>query len=198
MNYNVVEIFKSIQGEGIHTGKLANFIRLAGCNLNCKWCDTDHEVKKTMRSIDIIQQLDFNCALTVITGGEPTLYDLSYLLNAIKEYVGLNKSKMFIALETNGTSATSEIEGLDWVTVSPKPLNDWQIHKECIPFELKYVVDDELDYTNIQVDKVPLGNCFLQINAKDPANSLQKALEFIERDSRLRLGLQAHTYLNLE
>lgn len=77
MKYKVVEIFKSLQGEGFNTGKEVVFIRLSGCNLKCSFCDTNHE-KFTELSIDEIikKVLEFRVNSLIITGGEPMIHNL--------------------------------------------------------------------------------------------------------------------------
>jgi len=84
----VVEIFDSIQGEGITVGRPSTFVRLAGCNLRCKWCDTkyawDQEAGEEMTTDQILAQLVKQPNI-VITGGEPLLQDLLELLRRIKQ-----------------------------------------------------------------------------------------------------------------
>ncbi len=72
----LVEIFKSIQGEGKNQGKPAVFIRLAGCNLNCSWCDTphSHEEGQEFDNDEIVRRVEESgCKEICITGGEPLL-----------------------------------------------------------------------------------------------------------------------------
>lgn len=76
----ITEQFLSIQGEGRSTGRLAYFIRFGGCNLWCKWCDSMHSVdpeqmRGKLTSIRY-DEVPGNCKLVVLTGGEPTLFDL--------------------------------------------------------------------------------------------------------------------------
>jgi len=128
--YPVVEIFHSIQGEGVHVGIPATFIRLAGCNLRCEWCDTkiswDDSNANTTSASDIEAAIQQNTV--IITGGEPCLHDLNPLLMKIKEDATLGR-KVFI--ETNGTYPINKKDGVDWVTCSPKPKNNYMM--ECVP-----------------------------------------------------------------
>ena len=57
MNYRLRSIFSSIQGEGRHTGRPATFIRFAGCNLNCPWCDTRKHTKEMLTLVEIMAQV---------------------------------------------------------------------------------------------------------------------------------------------
>ena len=81
MSYRVVEIFDSIDGEGIRTGALASFIRLAGCNLRCTYCDTLYALYgeqepcmyEEMEADEILRRMNRNYMRVTLTGGEPLL-----------------------------------------------------------------------------------------------------------------------------
>lgn len=97
----VNEIFDSIDGEGLRTGELTTFIRFSGCNIRCKYCDTEYALKgtdgKEMMSADIIKRIkEIGNKNITITGGEPLLQP--YLLDLLRELP--NHS---INIETNGT-----------------------------------------------------------------------------------------------
>lgn len=112
----VNEIFYSIQGEGQHIGTPVVFIRLAGCNLKCPWCDTNTDKYEQMTDSQIYQKAgSFKCDKVVITGGEPTVQNLAPLVVMLRD-------KMYdVHLETNGTLPL-EVE-FDWISVSPKTLS---------------------------------------------------------------------------
>jgi 7-carboxy-7-deazaguanine synthase len=98
----VLEIFYSIQGEGKNQGRPALFIRLAGCNLHCRWCDTNsvHEPGEELSIEDIIRKIgNFSCKEICITGGEPLL-QAEELVELLKTLSSLGYS---IEIETNGT-----------------------------------------------------------------------------------------------
>lgn len=118
----VSEIFFSIQGEGINIGKSCIFIRLAGCNFRCSWCDTKYAYEgKEMTFGEIIQEIEkYPCYHIVWTGGEPTLqidgiYEVIRLLNTFNG----NYSH---EIETNGTKIF-DTNYFDVVTISPKVVN---------------------------------------------------------------------------
>ncbi|MCM8762161.1 MAG: 7-carboxy-7-deazaguanine synthase QueE [Candidatus Omnitrophica bacterium] len=115
MIYNVCEVFYSLQGEGLLQGLPMIFIRLAGCNLMCEFCDTkyarDKGEKKDLREI-IKETEKYPAKWVCITGGEPFLQKLSPLLDALK------KREYNVSVETNGT-IWQDIKP-DWLTVSPK------------------------------------------------------------------------------
>lgn len=116
----VAEIFKSRQGEGANCGREAVFLRFAGCNLSCPWCDTDWKNGEELSANEIIRRLEKTAGETrflVVTGGEPLLQDNLSLLLATLKRLGWE-----IALETNGLiGLTPELKAaLDYVSVSPK------------------------------------------------------------------------------
>lgn len=114
MEYPIVEIFHSVQGEGYHAGKPHVFVRFGGCNLRCSWCDTDFDTHVPMALDTIVEEvLAYRCNRVVFTGGEPMLQNLAPLAEALRSE-GLN-----LSIETNGTIAIPD--GLiDWICVSPK------------------------------------------------------------------------------
>lgn len=98
---NVVEIFHSIEGEGIRTGMPVTFIRLAGCNLRCSYCDTcyaQNETDGNLMSIDdIVSKVRFKAV--TITGGEPLLHEDCVIALINK----LNETGYYVNIETNGS-----------------------------------------------------------------------------------------------
>lgn len=113
MRYRINEIFNSIQGEGAHAGRNATFVRFSGCNLNCSFCDTSHQQGAWMEASRILELCErFATRFVVLTGGEPTIWDLTPLLDKLHE------NGFFVAMETNGTRSVPS--AVDWVTCSPK------------------------------------------------------------------------------
>lgn len=104
----VVEMFSSIDGEGLFSGMLATFIRLAGCNLRCKYCDTCYALKMedgSDASIDeILRYVEIagNKHIT-ITGGEPLIHD--QVIELIKR---LCDRGYLVNIETNGSIPIDE------------------------------------------------------------------------------------------
>jgi len=114
----VVEIYDSVQGEGIQIGIPMTFVRLAGCNLKCIWCDTPQGfVEGTIMEEKAILEL---CKSTwvCLTGGEPLLQNVKPLVKMLQE------NGHFVAVETNGTIGpqyiVEEWYDFDFWTISPK------------------------------------------------------------------------------
>ena len=98
----ISEIFRSIQGEGLSQGLITTFVRLAGCNLSCSWCDTAYarEGGKEVPLGDVFQAVEFSsCNRVCITGGEPLLQggELGALVQKLDE------AGYRVEIETNGT-----------------------------------------------------------------------------------------------
>ena len=114
--YSLVEIFRSFQGEGRNTGRQVVFVRFAGCNLACPWCDTDKSLRFKLGLNELVDEIkSFGVKSAILTGGEPTM------VQRIEELVAALKAEGFwIAVETNGTAAPGWLQFVDYVAVSPK------------------------------------------------------------------------------
>ena len=105
--YRLVEVFESLQGEGRNSGRPCVFIRFAGCNLDCPWCDTLDELVAEAKS--------FRARSVVLTGGEPAVQEgMPELVAALK------REGFWIAVETNGTKSQDWFAFVDYVACSPK------------------------------------------------------------------------------
>lgn len=114
--YDLVEIFESLQGEGRNAGRPCVFVRFAGCNLSCPWCDTD-VAKRFSASLDelIAEVGQYRPKSVVLTGGEPTL------AKGMPELVAALKDRGYwIAVETNGTNYAEWLQFVDYIACSPK------------------------------------------------------------------------------
>lgn len=208
--YPVMEIFDSIQGEGSMIGMPVTFVRLAGCNLRCPWCDTKDswvvgttctDKYKYLTVAEIVAQC--NKSLVVITGGEPTLRDLEPLTEA------LHAKNILVCIETNGTNPTPDV--IDWVVASPKPPM-YALHEGCQFNELKFVVDDNFDPEKHvpEVMKSTCGQVWLQpCDYGKPTDTNQDALEKTKASVQrcvalalehnyLRVGIQLHKILEVK
>jgi 7-carboxy-7-deazaguanine synthase len=154
MSLRVYEIFRSIQGETTRAGFPSLFIRLAGCNLDCSWCDTAYARTGGMPMTigDILEKAAgagfFNHV--TVTGGEPLCQDQTPALLAALAGKGYS-----IQVETNGSLPVSSIPGGVRKIVDVKPPSSGEagsFHMENLHIlapgdELKFVVADTGDYT---------------------------------------------------
>jgi len=166
MNYKVCEIFTSIQGEGLVIGQLSNFVRLAGCNLRCVYCDTKYSWNEydVVTEQEIVGSLDKRVPLVTITGGEPLLQDIEPLIDALREMY-------YIVVETNGTIFPKfKLRKVDVWAVSPKLSNSGKQSELNFPVEranyFKFVVKDGADLSELltycEVHKIPLCKVIVQ------------------------------------
>ena len=116
MRYRLVEIFESLQGEGRNTGRPCVFVRFAGCNLACPWCDTDVRERFSMTLDELLAEIaSYKAKTVVLTGGEPTL------IEGVPELIAaLKAAGYFIAVETNATVDADWLQFVDYVACSPK------------------------------------------------------------------------------
>ena len=114
--YELVEIFESLQGEGRNTGRPCVFVRFAGCNLKCPWCDTDVRKRFEVSLDELLAELgQYKAKSVILTGGEPTIQrDMPELVAALKQ------AGYWIGVETNGTVAADWLGFVDYVACSPK------------------------------------------------------------------------------
>ena len=196
--YRVNSIFYSLQGEGRNTGRAAVFVRFAGCNLRCPFCDTEFDTFTEMSAEDILDAIcDYPSRFIVLTGGEPTL-------QVDESFVDLlHRHGYEVAMESNGTRPAPR--NLDWLTVSPKTKGEWQeVSGERLPDELKMVVDE---YTDPEAFLSPLTSqpspfLFLQPcdtgDAERNAVIMRRCVAYIKSHPQWRLSLQTHKLIGIE
>lgn len=196
VEYPIVEHFYTIQGEGIHTGKAAYFIRTAGCDVGCWWCDVKESWAKdahpTIKVKDIVHHVRESSAnMVVITGGEPLLHDLEPLTISLKQ-LGVN-----IHLETSGSSPLTGV--FDWITLSPKrfkkPLDDIFLKVQ----ELKVVVvtKKDLKWAEDNADKCSDNVSLLLQPEWDSPKSFPMIVDYVKEHPRWGISLQTHKFLNV-
>ena len=114
--YDLVEIFESLQGEGRNMGRPCVFIRFAGCNLKCPWCDTEVARRFAASTREILDELkQYKAKSVILTGGEPTIQaEMPELVAALKG------AGLWIGVETNGLRAPAWLDAVDYVACSPK------------------------------------------------------------------------------
>lgn len=193
----IMEQFVTLQGEGFHTGKSAVFIRLAGCDVGCSWCDVkeswDENAHPLISVNDIVASvLKYPTDFVVITGGEPTLHDLSTLTKELKSH------KKYIAIETAGTNPPPE--NIDWVCFSPKKFKKPVTEIYDKVNELKVVVNNKADlrWANNHKEKVNKNAMlYLQPEWSKSDEVLPIVLSFLQENPEWRLSLQTHKFLNI-
>ncbi len=193
----VMETFYSIQGEGQYQGHAAFFLRLAGCDVGCVWCDVKESWavnKNQYRTIDdIISEIKQSQAkMVVVTGGEPLMYDCSLLTQKLHE------NGYRVHIETSGAYPLSG--EWDWICVSPKkfkkPLQE--VVKKAN--ELKVVIYNKSDFKwAFEHAKMTNKECilFLQAEWSKEKEMLKLITPFIQQNPQWKLSLQIHKYLGV-
>jgi 7-carboxy-7-deazaguanine synthase len=209
MAYAVKEIFYTLQGEGVHTGRAAVFCRFAGCNLwngqerdrataVCQFCDTDFvgtdgdgggkfaTADELARAVaEKWPASDAGKRFVVCTGGEPLLQLDTVLIDA------LHRQNFVIAIETNGTVAVPE--GVDWVCVSPKANAPLVVTRGD---ELKVVYPQATDPA--VYERLEFANWFIQpMDGPAQAEAVRAAIRYCAEHPKWRLSLQTHKLVGI-
>ena len=195
--YPIMEHFFTIQGEGTYSGRAAYFIRIAGCDVGCVWCDVkeswDKDQHTTMTIKEIIEKVtESKTDFVVITGGEPAMYDLRPLVDQLKS-LGIT-----IAIETSGCYP---LQGdVDWYCFSPKkfkaPCDEAYVRAN----ELKVIINhpSDLEWANKHAEKV-LDSChlFLQPEWSKTEKLLPLIISYVKGNLKWKISLQTHKYMNI-
>lgn len=187
------DIFYSLQGEGHNTGRAAVFVRFAGCNLRCSFCDTEFDTYREMNDEEILEAISqYPARFVVLTGGEPTLQ----VDEAFVEL--LHQHGYEVAMESNGTRPAPQ--NLDWLTVSPKEVKGKRedVRGKRLADELKVVFDETtapesylFPFTSSLFPLLYLQPCDTGDAARNEA-IVARCVEYIKEHPWWRLSLQTH------
>jgi organic radical activating enzyme len=192
-----MEMFYSLQGEGFHQGRAAFFIRLAGCDVGCVWCDVKESWDATKHPVLSIEEIVAAAKaqpgrLAIVTGGEPLLYNLDALTTALKE----------AGFETNiETSGSSPMSGKwDWVCLSPKKFKAPIAENIAIAAELKVVIFNKHDFEWAETyakQVSPSCKLYLQPEWDKSTQITPLVIEYIKANPRWELSAQLHKYIQV-
>ena len=196
MKIRVNETFVSLQGEGHFTGTPAFFLRLSGCNLQCPFCDTQHQTYKDMSEEEIVREATGHAPRhIVITGGEPALQLTQTLVDK------LHAAGFFIQVETNGSLPLPK--GIDRVTCSPKG----EPVLESVD-ELKVLYEGEGTTPELFLKSLPQRGrrrgLFLYLQPLDTGDEmrnriiLRDTIDYILQHPKWSLSLQTHKLLGIK
>jgi organic radical activating enzyme len=208
----VVETFHSLQGEGVHAGRSAFFIRLAGCSVGCSWCDTKHSWPAAAHphrhfqdlAVDASAAAAAGAAFVVITGGEPLHHNLDPLCAALRREAGNGSSPLPLHLETSGVDPLSG--RFEWITLSPKRHRPATAELLAACHELKVVIHESADLAFAEamaaaaVAARPVDGAIPQLllqPAWGSAAGQELAIQQVRRNPAWRLSLQSHKWLGL-
>jgi len=196
--YNIVEIFHSVQGEGAKSGIPHVFVRFGKCNLACEWCDTDFNTYEKMTVATIVERvLAFKCKNVIYTGGEPLLNDLWPLSRELK------KHDIHLSCESNGTIKVPE-GLLDWICISPKDQEYPNVSiKQRIGDELKcvYLGQDLKMYDDLKqgFDYLFLQPCYIETESVEwNGKNFSMTESVVKENPEWRLSLQTHKWMQID
>ncbi len=193
----VMEAFYTIQGEGFYQGSAAYFIRLAGCDVGCPWCDVKESWETDGYPVLSVAELvekaaAFPAKIVVITGGEPMKYDLGPLTKA------LQAAGKRTHVETSGAH---ELSGVwDWVCFSPKKMKVPLPSVINAADELKVVVFNKSDYRwAAQFKQVVPDSCrlYLQPEWSKADTITAEIIEYVKDNPQWEISLQMHKFMNI-
>ena len=192
-----MESFYTIQGEGHYQGRAAYFIRLAGCDVGCHWCDVKESWDASQHPMQTVEHMvaeaaGFTGRIAVITGGEPLMHDLTNLTAQLKKEGFRNH------IETSGAHPLSG--QWDWICLSPKkfkaPLPS--VIEACD--ELKIIVfhPSDIEWAKTFIPKVKKEcKLFLQPEWSRQEEMLPQIISFVKENPEWEISLQIHKFMNI-
>lgn len=210
INYKVVEIFESINGEGKKAGQLALFIRFQKCNLNCSYCDTkwanSDDSPYTLMNLEELYKkvVESGVKNVTITGGEPLLQEnIEIFLKKLAENPEIN-----VEIETNGSinlKRFGEIKNAPSFTMDYKlPKSNMEKFMDLENFKylkekdtVKFVVSniDDLERAREIIEKYSLGEkCAVYISPVFGKIELSSMVDFMKKYKMngVNMQLQIH------
>lgn len=193
----VMEHFHTIQGEGKNTGRPAYFIRLAGCDVGCVWCDVKESWtadEEQFLKIDLLvhKVTSSGANFCVITGGEPCMYDLSYLTKK------LQANNVEIAIETSGCYALSG--DVDWYCFSPKKFKVPLQEAYSKANELKIIISHTSDFAWAEEHAQKVAHycgLYLQPEWSKQERFLPEIIAYVKNHPEWKISLQTHKIMNI-
>jgi 7-carboxy-7-deazaguanine synthase len=193
----VMEHFYTIQGEGANTGKAAYFIRLAGCDVGCVWCDVKESWKaEDHQELTIDKLLEFAkqqpSRLAVITGGEPFIYNLNELTALLK------KNEFKLCVETSGAYPVSGV--WDWICVSPKKFKFPLPETLKSANELKVIIYNKSDFKWAEQNAALTDSkCLLMLQPEYSRfeTMMPMIVDYVKNHPKWQISLQTHKIINV-
>lgn len=193
----LMEEFYTIQGEGFHTGKPAYFIRVGGCDVGCHWCDVKESWDANLHPLTKADQIVANALqhparAVVVTGGEPSAFQMDYLTKKLKE----NGVQTFI--ETSGSYPLTG--NWDWICLSPKKTLPPKAENYSKAHELKVIIYNKDDFRWAE-EQAALVNedcmLFLQPEWSKSNEMMPLIVEYVMANPRWNVSLQTHKYMHI-
>jgi len=193
----LMESFYTVQGEGGFTGVPAYFIRLAGCDVGCHWCDVKESwdaSKHPTQSLAAMtaSALESGAGIVVVTGGEPAMYQLDALTQ------NLQNAGLRTHIETSGAHPLTGF--WHWVCFSPKKFKQpvEEVYEKA--HELKVVIYHKKDFEWAEMHAAKVNdNCqlFLQPEWSKRDSVMPLIVDYVKRHPQWRISLQTHKYMDI-
>ena len=193
----IMEEFYTIQGEGDKAGKPAYFIRIGGCDVGCHWCDVkeswDASIHPLVEVDSILDKLkDIPSKDVVITGGEPTIYNLDYLCNF------LHRNHYQTYLETSGAHPFSG--RWNWICLSPKKNIPPKPEVYSLAHELKIIIHNKNDFMWAEEHaELVNSDCklFLQPEWSKLDQMMPLIVDYVMKNPKWKISLQTHKFIDI-
>lgn len=192
-----MEAFYTLQGEGFHQGRAAYFIRLAGCDVGCVWCDVKEswnaELHPRIPVADIVGNASLvPCRTAVVTGGEPLMHNLDLLTE------NLHSAGFATHIETSGAYPLSG--KWDWICLSPKKFKPPLPPLLPAAHELKVVIYHPSDFRWAEqhaAEVAPGCKLYLQPEWDRSSKITPLIVDYIKENPQWELSLQLHKYIHV-
>ena len=193
----VMEHFYTIQGEGVHSGVPCYFVRLAGCDVGCPWCDVKESWDQESHPIHSIEEIvswicETKAPRVVITGGEPLMHKLDALCNL------LHKKGLDCHIETSGAHSFSG--NWDWFTLSPKKRKQPKLENYLKADELKVVIARPNDFVFAEEQAIKVSSTcklYLQPEWSKESEIIENIIAYVKENPRWNISLQTHKYMDI-
>jgi len=193
----LMEEFYTIQGEGFHSGKAAYFIRIGGCDVGCHWCDVKESWDASLHPLTTVDKIvananQFPAKTVVVTGGEPSMYQLDYLTSE------LNKFGIQTFVETSG--AYHLTGNWNWICLSPKKTSAPLPEIFSKANELKIIIFNKDDFKWAEKNAVSVNKkcqLFLQPEWSRREEIMPLIVDYVMKNPRWEISLQTHKYMHI-
>ncbi len=193
-NLRINDVFFTFQGEGLHSGRRALFVRMPFCDLKCSWCDTEFNSFEKWHEDEFWKfAIQEKCRFAVITGGEPMMNKQTPKVIEILKQIGYQ-----IACESNGRHPIRD--GIDFVTISPKRDDNYKIHPHAFAraSEFKYVIDEGFNWEFLKRHDLNDGRRYsLSPEYGRFEQSMKEIMDYIKENPLWRYSLQTHKLLKI-
>lgn len=192
----LMEEFYTIQGEGFYKGTAAYFIRVGGCDVGCHWCDVKESWDANLHPPTKTKLIAENAAkysdTIVVTGGEPLMWNMKPLTDALKDH------NVKTHIETSGAYKLSG--DWDWICLSPKKTKLPTPEVHAAAHELKVIIYNKHDFKFAEEQAALVNDdcmLFMQPEWSKKDEMIPLMVEYVMKNPKWKMSLQTHKYMNI-